>query len=157
MLVGSVVVSVIMLAVWFPLSPLVSQRSQLAAASAELSQLKSQDKALQHEQSTLTASGDISRLAREQYQLVQPGQRLVQVLPPSGAPAQSGAGQAPYPGDPGLTKPVAPSAIALLPSAGTTTTTGRASAPGSAPQRVSTSSQPGFVQRVLSTLAFWRR
>ena len=152
LLLGSVVLSALMLALWFPLSPLLSQRSELSASAAQLSQLKAQDTALQHEQSTLSASGDIARMAREQYQLVQPGQRLVQVLPPSGTPTQAGAGQAPYPGDPGLTKPVAPSAIALLPTTTTTTTT----APTST-QHAAAGSQHGFVQRVLSTLAFWRR
>jgi hypothetical protein len=155
MLACSIVISAILLAAWFPLSPLLSQHRQLSQATAQLDSLKAQDEALAREQSALVGSGDVARLAREQYQLVEPGQRLVQVLPPSGTPSQAGAGQAPYPGDPGLTKPVAPSAIALLPSATTSASSTLRSAPSGGHD--STSSGSGVVQRILSTLAFWRR
>lgn len=148
-LVGAVVLSVAMLGVWFPFSPLLHQRQQASKLSAQLHSLTSQDDVLKSQEKTLTSPGDVTRLAREQYQLVQPGQRLVQVLPPSGTPTQGNAGQAPYPGDPGLTKPVAPSAIALLPT--TTTTT----APSGA--KAKSGSGEGLVQRLISTLAFWRR
>ncbi len=153
MLGCSVLVSALMLAAWFPFSSLLSQHRHLSAANAKLASISAQDQALGHQQSILSAQSDIERLAREQYQLVEPGQRLVQVLPPSGTPSQSGAGQAPYPGDPGLTKPVAPSAIALLP---TTTTTSKSST--AAPTKAtSTHAAPGIVSRIVDTLAFWRR
>jgi hypothetical protein len=147
-LIGAVVLSMVMLGVWFPFSPLFHQRQQSSGLSAQLSTLQSQDKVLAQQEKTLTSPGDITRLAREQYQLVLPGQRLVQVLPPSGTPTQGNAGQAPYPGDPGLTKPVAPSAIALLPTTTTTTAPGVTNAKHSS---------QGLVQRLVSTLAFWRR
>jgi hypothetical protein len=142
-----------MLAAWFPFSSLLSQHHSLSSANAQLSAIRAQDKALAHEQAALSAQGDIERLAREQYQLVEPGQRLVQVLPAAGTPSQAGAGQAPYPGDPGLTKPVAPSAIALLPTTTTTTPTTKA---GGAKTAHSHASQ-NVLQRIVDTLAFWRR
>jgi cell division protein FtsB len=159
LLAGSIVTSALMLVAWFPFTSLLNQHRQLSQASAELSSLKAQDQALAHEQSALTSTADVTRLAREQYQLLEPGQRLVQVLPPSGTPSQSGTGQAPFPGDPGLTKPVAPSAVALLPSAITTTTTQPAGSSSSASShaKASGSAKPGLVQRILSTLSFWRR
>jgi cell division protein FtsB len=149
-LVGAVLLSVAMMGLWFPFSSLLNQRQATSKLSAQLHSLKSQDEVLKSQEKTLTSPGDVTRLAREQYQLVLPGQRLVQVLPPSGTPTQGNAGQAPYPGDPGLTKPVAPSAIALLP---TTTTT--KPAPSSAAAKAGSSG--GLIQRLISTLAFWRK
>jgi hypothetical protein len=151
-------VAAVMLYAWFPASAIIGQRAALSATTEKLATMKSQDAALLREQSTLTSPGDVSRLAREEYQLVEPGQRLIQVLPPSGTPAQAGSGQAPFPGDPGLTKPVAPSAIALLPTTTTTTTT-----PGAATTHASTSttSAPSGVKnlwhRILATLSFWHQ
>ena len=153
MLGCSVLVSGLMLAAWFPFSSLFSQHQHLSMANAQLASISAQDKALAHQQSALSSQSDIERLAREQYQLVEPGQRLVQVLPPSGTPSQAGAGQAPYPGDPGLTKPVAPSAIALL----TTSTTTPRSSTATSKEAPSKHAAPGIVSRMLDTLAFWRR
>jgi hypothetical protein len=157
LLAGSIVTSALMLAAWFPFTSLLNQHRQVSQATAELSSLKAQDEALAHEQSALTSPSDVTRLAREQYQLLEPGQRLVQVLPPSGTPSQSGTGQAPFPGDPGLTKPVAPSAIALLPSTTTSTEPPHAASGTSGHPTTSASTKPGLVQRILSTLSFWRR
>lgn len=149
-LAGAVVLSVAMMGLWFPFSPLLHQRQETSELSAQLRSLQTQDAVLKSQEKTLTSSGAETRLARGQYQLVPPGVRLVQVLPPSGTPTQGSAGQAPYPGDPGLTKPVAPSAIALLPTTTTTTV-----APNSAKSKAGSSG--GLAQRILSTLAFWRR
>ncbi len=165
---GAIVVAAIMMVAWFPAKAIVNQRNALNASTSQLNEMKQQDAALLHEQASLSSPGEISRLAREQYQLVEPGQRLIQVLPPSGAPSQSGAGQAPYPGDPGLTKPIAPSAIALLPSVTTTTTQPRATtttvkngtAKSAAPvqhSQVRASTSQGLWQRVVGTLSFWKQ
>jgi len=145
-----------MLAAWFPFSPLLHQRQQLNAAQAQLGSLKAQDQVLAQQEKTLTSPADVTRLAREQYQLVEQGQRLVQVLPPSGTPTQGGAGQAPYPGDPGLTKPVAPSAIALLPTETTTTQASSSSTSHAGGTGHGSSAGQGLLQRIVTTLAFWR-
>jgi cell division protein FtsB len=154
---GALLVAGIMLVAWFPASAILSQRQALNATTAQLSNMKAQDKALLHQQSTLTSPDEITRLAREEYQLVQPGQRLVQVLPPSGTPTQAGAGQAPFPGDPGLTKPIAPSAIALLPSTTTTTIPPMAPMKEQTAPTTTTSTHKDLWQRIVSTLDFWHK
>jgi len=154
-LAGAVTLSLVMLAGWFPLGSLLSQRGQLNSAAAQLSDLKAQDRQLGIEQAKLSSPDEVTKLAREQYQLVQPGQRLVQVLPPSGSASPSGTGQAPYPGDPGLTPPVRPSAVALLPTGSTPTTT---TLPKTATVAAAkTSGSAGLWGRVLNTLEFWKK
>lgn len=152
MLACAVVLSMAILVAWFPFSSLVAQHGQISAASTELAGLKAQDRALAIEKAKLSSPSEVAKLAREQYQLVEPGQRLVQVLPPAGTSTQVGAGQAPYPGDPGRSPLVRPSAIALLPS-------------GSVPQAASrvvhrsdrASGSPSLMNRILQTLEFWHR
>lgn len=158
---GALLVAGLMLFAWFPASAILSQRQALSRESNQLATMKSQDAVLIHEESTLTSPGDVTSLAREEYQLVEPGQQLVQVLPPSGTPTASGSGQAPYPGDPGLTKPVAPSAIALLPTETTTTTTPIATplSTKSATHSTTVAAKAGpksLIQRIVATLSFWK-
>ena len=143
------IAAVAMLAAWFPFSALVSQRHELSVAQAQLSDLARQDRALAREQANLSQPAEISRLARQQYQLVQPGQKYVQVLPPSGAP--SALGGAPTPGDPGLAPLVRPSAVALLREGSSTRSSSSSNAPRSA-----SSSSPGIVNRILGSLEFWK-
>ncbi|HLN16992.1 MAG TPA: septum formation initiator family protein [Acidimicrobiales bacterium] len=157
----SVVLAGLVLAAWFPASALVRQQQALAGASTELQQLQSQNRALAAEQHRLNQSTEIERLARQQYQLVSPGQQAYQVLPPSGS---SGAAAGRYPGDPGLQPPVAPSATAELPpssgAAATTTTppsaaTGKTAADHGSGSRSGPKS-PGLIGRIIQSLEFWR-
>ncbi len=82
---GAAVVSAAILGAWFPASALYHQRSSLAGANAQLHQLVQQDASLAQERKNLTNQAEIDRIAREQYQLVTPGQQAYEVLPPSGA------------------------------------------------------------------------
>ena len=161
--VGAIVASAIVLFAWFPAGSLISQRSNLHGTEAELHTLHAQDSALAQESKNLSDAGEIGRIAREQYQLVSPGQQSYEVLPPSGATAAG----TPYAGDPGSDGPVTPSATAELPPGGVTTTT-TTTAPtatkpassggqtnGAHPRAPSTSSG-GFGSRVLHSLEFWR-
>jgi cell division protein FtsB len=142
---GALILSAAILAAWFPVGALLNQRSALAAANSQLHQLRTQDSALAQERKNLSSSSEISRLAREQYQLVSPGQEAYQVLPPSGA----SSGLTPYAGDPGAQGPVAPSASVELPPGMTTTTVpGHAKAPAT--------SSSGIISRMLHALEFWR-
>ncbi len=84
-----------------------------------MSALHKQDAALAQEKKNLSDPGEIGRIAREQYQLVNPGQQAYEVLPPSGAAAAG----TPYAGDPGSAGPATPSATPELPPGGVTTTT----------------------------------
>ncbi len=139
--------ALLMMVAWFPLSPLLAQRHDIAATQAQLSDLGRQDKALAREQAKLSDPTEIGRLARQQYQLVQPGQKLVQVLPPSGAP--SALGGAPTPGDPGQAPLVRPSAVALLPS-------GTSANPSSSHHPAAAHRSPGIISRIVGSLEFWK-
>ncbi|MFZ0251517.1 MAG: septum formation initiator family protein [Acidimicrobiales bacterium] len=159
--VGAIVASAVVLFAWFPAGSLLSQRTDLHGTEAELNALHAQDSALAQENKNLSDAGEIGRIAREQYQLVSPGQQAYEVLPPSGATAAG----TPYAGDPGSDGPVTPSATQELPPGGVTTTTttdpGAAPtashAPAAATQGASTStSSGGFVSRVVHALEFWR-
>jgi cell division protein FtsB len=152
LLLGSVVVAAVVLVAWFPAESLLSQRSSLTADEAQLATLHKQDAALALEKSNLSDAGEIGRIAREQYQLVSPGQQAYEVLPPSGATAAG----TPYAGDPGSGGPVTPSATPELPPGGATTTTPSATRPdGTHPASASTSSG-GLLSRMEHALEFWR-
>jgi cell division protein FtsB len=160
---GAIMASAIVLFAWFPAGSLISQRSDLHGTEAELNALHAQDSALAQESKNLSDAGEIGRIARQQYQLVSPGQQSYEVLPPSGATAAG----TPYAGDPGSDGPVTPSATPELPPGSvtttttptTTTTTKPASSgehtddphPGATP-----TSSGGFGSRVLHSLEFWR-
>ncbi len=157
MLVGGALLSLIILGAWFPANALFHQRSNLATANAALSQLHQQDAALAQARKDLSDSSEIARIAREQYQLVNPGQQAYEVLPPTSA-SKSGTT---YAGDPALKGPVAPSSASVLPpgsESGTTQTASQAH-PGVShgdPSPQPTAQPRGFVARVLSSLEFWR-
>jgi cell division protein FtsB len=154
---GAIMASAIVLFAWFPAGSIMSQRSTLHGTEAELNALHAQDSALAQESKNLSDAGEIGRIAREQYQLVSPGQQSYEVLPPSGATATG----TPYAGDPGSDGPVTPSATPELPPGGVTTTTTttppttRPASSGGHPDGSSTSSG-GFGSRVLHALEFWR-
>ena len=153
-LLGAVVASAVVLFAWFPAGSLLSQRSNLADTEAQLAALHKQDVALAQEKKNLSDASEIGRIAREQYQLVSPGQQAYEVLPPSGAAAVG----TPYAGDPGSDGPVAPSATPELPPGGVTTTTTPSSVGAASHHAAPTSaaSSPGLLSRMLHSLEFWR-
>lgn len=158
-------VAALVIAAWFPASALYQQHKQLAATDEHLAQVKSQDAALKHEANRLESSAEVARIAREQYQLVDPGQAPYEVLPPTGAAGGS------YDGDPGLHQPVVPSGAAELPpgsrgsahtgggsstttgsTGGTTTGAGGSAGTGSSSGGTTSGSLLG---RIAHTLEFW--
>ncbi len=149
--VGALVFSAVVLFAWFPAGSLLNQRTDLAGTSGQLAVLHKQDAALAQEKKNLSDAGEIGRIAREQYQFVDPGQRAYEVLPPSGAAAAG----TPYAGDPGSSGPATPSATPELPPGGVTTTT----TPTDHNGRGTTAAPPpssGLVARMLHSLEFWR-
>jgi len=153
-LVGATVLSAVILAAWFPASALYHQRASLAGANGQLVQLRSEDAALNQERLNLSDAAEIGRIARQQYQLVSPGQKAYEVLPPSGvAPAN-----APYAGDPGNSAPVAPTAASELPPGTVTTTQPTTGTPSSPRDTVSSGAAPaeGLLARMVHALEFWR-
>jgi hypothetical protein len=155
--VGAVIMAAVILFAWFPVGSLLGQRSNLSGTETDLASLHKQDGALAQEKKSLSDAGEIGRIAREQYQLVSPGQQAYEVLPPSGA-ASTGT---PYAGDPGSRGPVAPTASAELPPGGvttTTTTTTTTTVPASSAHGAKAASGPssGMLVRMLHALEFWR-
>jgi len=68
--VGAIVASAIVIFAWFPAGSLLSQRSNLQGTESEINALHAQDAALAQENKNLSDSGEIGRIAREQYELV---------------------------------------------------------------------------------------
>ena len=134
----ALVTAAVMLAGWFPLATLLGQQSQLSDASAQINAIVQEQQALQSQRQSINSKSAAIQLAREQYQLVAPGQSLIQVLPgrSNGFVSQST-------GDPGFQPLVAPSSVSSL-----------VAVPSSAPTRHS--SVRDFVSRLLRTLEFWR-
>ncbi len=147
--VGALAFSAVVLVAWFPATSLLNQRTDLAGTSAQLAALHKQDAALAQEKKNLNDAGEIGRIAREQYQFVDPGQRAYEVLPPSGAAAAG----TPYAGDPGSAGPATPSATSELPPGGVTTTT-----PSGHTGHATTTppASSGLFSRMLHSLEFWR-
>ncbi len=146
MLAGAVVLSAGILAAWFPAGALYHQRASLAASQTQLAQLHSQDTALTQERKELSSNSEISRIARQQYQLVNPGQEAFEILPPAG----TGSATAPYAGDPGTQGPVAPSGSAGLTSGASTTSTTTPT------NKAAVQSSASLFNRMLHALEFWR-
>jgi hypothetical protein len=114
-----------------------------------------QDAALAAEQKNLDTPSEIERIAREQYDLVLPGQAAFQVLPPNGPATGT---DAPYAGDPGLAAPVDPSGAPELPPGALALPAPvghheAAARPG--PPRTAVAAG-GLFSRIVSTLEFWR-
>jgi cell division protein FtsB len=157
----------------FPASALLAQHHQLSAASGQLTALQKDNRSLAEQERQLSSKADIDRLARQDYQLVEPGQTLYDVLPPSGkstttAPGGFASGD---PGDqplvdpanapdmspdPGLAQQAATSGSAG--SGGAKTDPNGSTAGGSSGSSGSAAgtSPSSFWSRVANTLEFWK-
>jgi cell division protein FtsB len=159
LVIGAALLAVLVLVAWFPGGPLLQQRAALAATEGQLQVLHHQDAALAQEQKNLNTPSEIERVARQQYDLVLPGQAAFQVLPPNGPATDA---DAPYASDPGLAAPVAPSGAPELPPSGLTLHAtvvahhqqhGHDPAPAAAPGATEAGS---VFSRIIRTLEFWR-
>jgi hypothetical protein len=131
----AVVTAAIMLVGWFPLTALWHQQSQLDTTSAQIKAVQRQEQALATQSKAVDTKAAATALAREQYQLVSPGQSLIQVLPGNASGLVS-----PSSADPGLQPLVAPSSAAPLVT------------PSMTEHRMNN----GFASRLVRTLEFWR-
>lgn len=120
---------------WFPFSSLWHQQSQIDTTAAQIKALQREEASLKYQAKTVDTKAAATALAREQYQLVNPGQSLIQVLPgdSSGQVSASSA-------DPGLLPLVPPSSMAT----------------SSAAVKATTHHSSQYVSRLLRTLEFWR-
>lgn len=163
------VFAVAVLATSFPLSSLLSQHRELAAAASQLQQVQRVNQALTQQQHALDSNVAVNQFARSNYQMVTPGQTLYDVLPPSHSTAATTQGSATS-GDPGSQPLVAPAnAPDLSPQPGLPQpipTTAAGSSSGSAAAKSGTptvSNAPivppapsSFWGRVSDTLQFWK-
>lgn len=131
----SIVTAIAMVVAWFPLGTLLHQQGELSATAQQIAVIQREQRALAAQQRTIATKAEATMLARQLYQLVNPGQSLIQVLP--GTSLVAGAGG----GDPGYQPLVAPSSVSATPAA---------------PARASSSGWRGFVSRLVRTLEFWR-
>lgn len=86
LLVSVVLVGVLFAAV-FPTRTYLAQRASISRAEKQLDVLGEQNKELQRRAEGLRSDAEVERLARQQYNLVKPGEQAYAVLPP---PAQQG-------------------------------------------------------------------
>jgi len=137
----SLVTAAALLVVWFPFTTLWHQQSEINAASSQIAAIAKQSQDLKDQARSVSSKSAEEMLARSQYQLVSPGQSLIQVLPGDGTGyvAQST-------GDPGLQPLVAPLSLTSLNAAATSNTT----------HAKSHGSFSSFVSRLVRTLEFWR-
>ncbi|MHB1710482.1 MAG: FtsB family cell division protein [Acidimicrobiales bacterium] len=168
--VAAAVIALVVVGTSFPAATLLRQRAQLASAATALHMLDRQNKLLAEQQIALKSKPEIEALARQNYQLVLPGQSLYDVLPAAG---QSARGRSvASEGDPGNQSPVPPArALQLLPAPSLS----RSGAVPSSSPSIKGSGTPGntgpisprngtsavgggggFWHRVSATLEFWR-
>ena len=81
--VTSVVVAGIAVITVFPTRTYLGQRNDLAAAEARVDVLSKQNRDLAARADRLNSDAEIERLAREQYNLVKPGEEAYAILPPA--------------------------------------------------------------------------
>src|SRR4051812_12469002 len=91
LIAGLVFVGLLFLAV-FPTRTYLAQRRDRAAAEAQLQLLSRQNRALEQRARLLHTDAEIERLAREQYNLVLPGEEAYAILP---APSRTSAPPSP--------------------------------------------------------------
>ena len=86
LVVSVVLVGIVFVAV-FPTRTYLAQRRDLAAAERRVGVLSAQNDELAARAQRLDTDAEIERLAREQYNLVRPGEEAYAILPPPAPPA----------------------------------------------------------------------
>jgi hypothetical protein len=90
----AVVVTLVFLGTFvFPTRSFLSQRAEIADAQEQLAVLDQQTKALADQATKLKDDAEIERLAREQHNLVKPGEEAYALLPTTGSAGPPVTGQ----------------------------------------------------------------
>jgi cell division protein FtsB len=155
----------------FPASALLREHHQVSAADAQLARVDQQNALLAEQERQLNDKTEIQRLARQDYQLVLPGESLFNVLPAAGQSVTTPQGTTSL-GDPANQPLVSPADAPDMtpdpgnPAGGSGGSSGSSGSSGSVSGSVSGTSTPttvapqgsggGFWHRVTSTLEFWR-
>ena len=87
-LVGSVIIVALLFLFVFPTRTWFQQRDEISAAETRLQVLDEQNRKLSARVKQLQTDAEVERIAREQYQLVRPGEEAYAILPAPGAPAE---------------------------------------------------------------------
>jgi cell division protein FtsB len=82
----SVVAVVVLVAAVLPTRTYLAQRASISRAQEQLEVLDEQNRALEERAAELRDDAEIERLAREQYNLVRPGEEAYALLPSPAAP-----------------------------------------------------------------------
>lgn len=127
--------SAFMLASWFPARLLWSQHQQISQVNSQIVALQQQEKVLSAQAKSIDSKTALTNLARSQYQLVKPGQSLIQILDGKNT-LSLGVGS----GDPGLQPLATPSLGNSIPTLSVKTPT----------------AHEGFLSRFVRSLEFWR-
>jgi cell division protein FtsL len=85
-LLASIVVVAVLFLFVFPTRTYLRQRQALAGAEERLDVLQRENARLEERVATLRTDAEIERIAREQYNLVRPGEEAFAVLPPPAPP-----------------------------------------------------------------------
>jgi cell division protein FtsB len=88
LLLGSVTVIGVLFIGVYPIRTYLSQRSSLQQAHRQLGVLQTQNGDLAQQANDLNSDAKIEQLAREQYNLVRPGEKAFAILPAPPAPIQ---------------------------------------------------------------------
>ena len=80
-LVGSLVVVAVLFVAVFPARTYLDQRHARQQVAAQIKLLDARNRALQKRVQTLHTDAEVERLAREQYDLVRPGEEAYAILP----------------------------------------------------------------------------
>jgi cell division protein FtsB len=97
LLLAAVVFAAVVLLSALPWSTLVNQHTQLASSSSEVNELQAENRALGVQARELSNASTQAGLARQEYGLVEPGEKAYEILPASGTatPAITGGGHVP--------------------------------------------------------------
>jgi cell division protein FtsB len=151
LVLAAVVFAAVVLLSALPWSTLMDQHAQLSSAAAQVTALQAQNRALAVEERELSNATTVAGLARQDYGLVEPGQKAYDILPPPGTtdPTAVTAGHVPLDEPP------------VMPGSALSEKLLGAGPAGATPSgaRGRTSADPrdsgGFWSRVGHTLEFW--
>jgi hypothetical protein len=127
--------SVFMLAYWFPATLLWNQHQQISQVNSQIVSLQQQQRVLKAQAKSIDSKTALTNLARSQYQLVKPGQSLIQILDGTNS-IRLGGGT----GDPGQQPLASPTVGNSVPSVSVK----------------STFAKSNFIIRFVRSLEFWR-
>jgi hypothetical protein len=127
--------SVFMLAYWFPARLLWNQHQQISQVNSQIVSLQQQQRVLKAQAKSIDSKTALTNLARSQYQLVKPGQSLIQILDGTSS-IRLGGGT----GDPGQQPLASPTVGNSVPSVSVKSTVAKSN----------------FITRFVRSLEFWR-